>query len=138
MRKYFIIVTILITAVSFAAIRAMTYSFDAADNGQRLVCIGQFGWETEKEPVEEENVIIPSPLDDVYEEYNKLQKQIGLDLTAHQGESATRYTYVVLNHPDKEGREVRANILVSDGKMIAGDIMVVALDGYMHAMNKKR
>ncbi len=88
--------------------------------------------------MEEEEVIIPLPLDSVYEEYNRLQKEIGLDLTFYQGEKAVRYTYSVKNHPDSEGRQVRANILVSDGKMIAGDIMVTALDGYMHAINKRK
>lgn len=138
MRKYCIIITILVAAVSLVAIRARTYSFDAADNTQRAECIRQFGWDINPEPIDEEEITIPAPLDAVYEEYNLLQKEIGLDLEVHQGEKAIRYTYTVLNHPDPKGREVRADILVSDGKMIAGDIMVAALDGYMHAINKRK
>ena len=128
----------LVVFFSFAAIKARSYSFEAVDNAQRVECIKQFGWEIDPEPLEEEEVFIPLPLDSVYEEYNRLQKEIGLDLTFHQGEKALRYTYSVTNHPDSEGRQVRANILVSGGKMIAGDIMVTALDGYMHAMNKRK
>lgn len=137
MKKYFFILGIALVIIILAAFFGRPYVYEARTETERIRCIEQFGWEIEGMAIETEDVVIPSPLGAVYEEYNTLQKKIGLDLAQHMGETARRYTYIVKNHPDSKGRQVRANILVIDGKMVAGDIMVTALDGYMHSLKGK-
>ena len=137
MKKNYIILGIAAVLIICALFFGKPYVYDAETDAQRIKCIEQFGWEVDGDVLEYEEILIPSPLGAVYEEYNALQKEIGLDLTQHQGETAMRYTYAVKNHPDADGRQVRADIIVKDGKMIAGDIMVTALDGYMHALNRR-
>ena len=39
------------------------------------------------------DIIIPASFDEVYKEYNSLQKKAGFDLSPYKGESATVYTY---------------------------------------------
>ena len=138
MKRLFVVLgTAAAVIMIYSVFAGRHYVYDAATNEDRIRCIEQFGWETDGAVLESEDITIPDPLGAVYEEYNKMQKEIGLDLEKHKGETAKRYTYEVKNHPDAKGRQVRADILVSDGKMIAGDIMVTALDGYMHALNRR-
>lgn len=109
----------------------------AGTNEERISILESFGWEVSEEAIEREEVQIPDPLDEVYREYNKLQTPIGLDLERFAGKQAVRYTYEVKNHKDAAGRQVRANLLVHDSQLVAGDIMVTAIDGFMHALNEK-
>ena len=94
-----------------------------------------YGWETYARPIESEEVIIPDPFDRVYENYNKIQIEAGLDLTPYKGMSGTRYTYIVTNYPLDVGEAVRANVICIDGKPVAGDIMTVSINGFMHSLN---
>lgn len=50
------------------------------------------------------------------------------------GKTVKRYTYIIHNYPD-ETDQVRANLLVYDGKVIGGDICTLALDGFMHGFS---
>lgn len=92
------------------------YSLSAASDQDRLKFLSVFGLEADK-LVSADIVTIPSEFNSVYEDYNKLQQKIGLDLNRHRGESAERYTYA-LNGEDADF----AVILVRKGKVIGGHI----------------
>ena len=77
---------------------------------------------------------LPDAPDDVYNQYNRIQLEAGLDLTPYYGSECVRYTYIVLNYPEQTDSEVRANVLCVDGKPVAGDIMTVASDGFMRSL----
>ena len=94
-----------------------------------------YGWKTDARPIEREDVIIPDPFDRVYENYNKMQLSAGLDLTPYKGLSGVRYTYIVTNYPLDVGETVRANVICIDGEPVAGDIMTVSINGFMHSLN---
>ena len=111
------------------------YSVLAEDNDDRIRFFSQFGIEVSPQPIEEVEIAIPTEFNKVYEKYNKIQKENGLDLEKHKGKTCTRYTYNVLNYNNKK-EGVRANILVLNGKVIAGDICSVELGGFMHSFNK--
>jgi len=96
--------------------------------------LSQYGWTVELHPVESEEIVIPTVFDSVYENYNNIQLEAGLDLTPYRGRNAKRYTFSVLNYPDKNIPDVRANVLVVDGVAVAGDISTVAVDGFMHSL----
>ncbi len=104
-------------------------------NEERLALLAALGWEVAGQPAEETEVRIPSVFSDVYEKYNQLQKEQGLDLEACKGEKAMRYTYQIVNHPSGE-TAVRATLLVRNNRLIGGDICSSRLDGFMHTLLK--
>ncbi len=98
-------------------------------NSQRVTFLAQYGWEVEEEPVEIRDVTIPEEFDQVYEEYNEVQKAQGMDLTPFAGKTCQQWIYQVNNYPE-EGT-VRATILVYEGQIIGGDISSTELDGFL-------
>lgn len=106
----------------------------AADNAARIAFLSSFGWEVSADPLECVSVIIPQQFGDVYRNYNELQTAQGFDLMRHRGKQVTRYTYAVLNYPG-QAEYIRANLLVLDDEIIAGDICsVYAKNGFMHGL----
>ncbi len=82
-----------------------------------------------------EDVMIPTEFNDVYTQYNEMQKQQGFNLEAYRGECAKRIAYEVTNYPGQE-ENVRANVLVYDGKVIGGDICSIESDGFIQGFER--
>lgn len=114
-------------------------SVAAASNSQRVAFLTQYGWTVTEEPVEVREIVIPETFGDVYNNYNKIQLEQGFDLTAYQGKSVKRYTYMVTNYPGYEEKEcILANLLVDGDNVIGGDICSTELDGFMHTFKSKQ
>jgi len=114
-----------------------TVSFDdVKTNEDRINFLSQFGWKALIEPYEKEEVTIPRKFDAVFTGYNEIQKLQGLDLSKYKGKEVTRYTYIIENYPDYEGR-VYANILVYKNKVIGGDICSAAANGFVKTFEGK-
>ena len=131
-RKMLYIITaamILIMAAAFLAFG------EASVNSINAEFLESYGWEVKKQPVETADVNIPEPFDLVYENYNKIQLEAGLDLRPYMGRRAVRYTYEVTNFPYDEPKNVRANVLCVDNEPVAGDVMTVAADGFMAGLD---
>jgi hypothetical protein len=94
-----------------------------------------YGWSTEDKPNERADVNIPAELDEVYKSYNIIQREAGLDITPYLGMSAARYTFTVTNYPIDVGEPVYANVLCVNGEPVAGDIMTVSINGFMHSLS---
>ena len=107
----------------------------AKSNEGRIDFLKKFGWEVDATPVEEVQVTIPSEFDSVFIGYNELQKLQGLDLSRYKRKTVTRYTYVITNYPEYEGK-VFANVLIDRDKVIGGDICTEAKDGFIHGFSK--
>lgn len=90
-----------------------------------------FGWQVEPEADEVVEVQIPKEFDDVFTNYNAIQKTQGCNLEKYAGKRCKRYTYVVTNYPGQTDN-VRANILVYKDKVIGGDVCSLELGGFMH------
>ena len=97
-------------------------------NEDRVEFLNRFGWEVKSEPSETVNVTVPEVFDDIFEGYNKLQIEQGLDLSRYRRKTVTRYTYTVTNYPDYDG-EVFATLLVYRGRVIGGDICSAEAEG---------
>lgn len=106
-------------------------------NEERIAFLKNFGYDVISEPCEIKDIVIPEEFDNTYEQYNDLQKQQGFDLTKYKGKSAKTYSYAVTNYAGVENSKetIRANMIICDGKIIAGDICSVKLDGFMHTFN---
>ncbi|MEG0693534.1 MAG: DUF4830 domain-containing protein [Oscillospiraceae bacterium] len=107
------------------------------NNAQRIAYLKTFGWTVAEEAIEICEVAIPAEFDDVYDGYNKLQKEQGFDLETYKGKRVKRFTYEVTNYPNQES-DVRANILVYKDKVIAGDVCSLKLDGFMHTLKMQK
>ncbi len=75
----------------------------------------RIGLDAELEPVRETEVTVPYEFDDFYEDYNELQKRVGMDLAPYKGKRASQLTFTL--KLDGEGYAV---ILVADGHVIGG------------------
>ena len=99
---------------------------------ERSNFLKSFGWEF-AEKYTQKDVIIPSEFNDVYSNYNEIQKKQGFDLSDYKGKTVKLYTYSITNYKNQENSGcIFANILVFDNKIIGGDICSTALDGFMH------
>lgn len=112
-------------------------SLAAETNEQRIAFLKNFGWEVEPEPSEIVEVAIPAEFGEVYASYNEIQKKQGFDLGQYREKRVKRYTYVVCNYPN-EPEDIRANLLVYEGKIIGGDICSLKLEGFMHGFRLEK
>ena len=103
------------------------------NNEQRVSYLESFGWQVSQDPIDQQDIIIPKEFNDVYTQYNEIQKAQGFDLQKYGGLEAVRYTYQVTNHPTEEGTVV-ADIIVYRNQVIAGDIQCLASDGAMSGL----
>ena len=108
---------------------AKGYSCVASNNDERVAFLAQFGWQVEAEPLEIRDVAIPDPFDEVYLQYNALQKQQGFDLEPLAGKVCRQWVYEVTNYPAET--PVHANLLVYEDRVVGGDICSTELDGFM-------
>ncbi len=102
----------------------------AESNEQRIAFLSALNITVDTENVEMCEIQIPMEFNDVYTNYNELQKEIGSDLSLYRGALCTRYTYMV-----DESIGLAVNIIVYQGKIIGGDICTTALSGEMYPLN---
>ncbi len=106
------------------------------DNDARIAYLATYGWEVKAEPESIEEVVIPQEFSDVFTKYNAIQLEQGFDLEKQKGQRVRRYTYIVTNYPD-EPDYVRANLFVCKGKVVAGDICSLKVQGgFLHGLEK--
>ena len=115
---------------AYVAAGGQKYSVKAGTQEERVAFLKQFGWTVNEEPVEITEVTIPQTFNDVYETYNKIQLEQGLDLKKYAGKICKQWVYEVTNYPGGE-TGIRATLLIYDGKVIGGDICSPKLDGFI-------
>lgn len=103
-------------------------------NEERLAYLQSFGWQTDPEPAETREVMIPAQFNDVYTNYNAMQQAQGFDLRPFAGEVCTQYKYHITNYPDET--EVYATLLVYGKLVIGGDVACAKANGFMHGFAK--
>ncbi len=102
-----------------------------------LKFISNYGYSVKNEPDEIKEVIIPFEFNDVYLNYNEIQKKQGYDLTEYSGKRVKRWTFTITDYPDYENTEyIKINILIFSGKVIGGDVCSVKSDGFMHGFSR--
>lgn len=112
-----------------------TTSVKIETNEQRVAFLQELGWEVEQDPVQTQEIVIPTEDSDVYQRYNDLQKSQGYDLNACAGKVVKRCVYKVTNHPDTTG-DYYATLLIHKGRVVGGDVASSAADGIMHALQR--
>ncbi|MCI8497580.1 MAG: DUF4830 domain-containing protein [Clostridiales bacterium] len=112
----------------------MPAAVDTVLSQKNIAFLKEYGWEVDAEPCEIEEVMIPEQFDEVYTEYNRVQKKQGMDLSRYRGKTVKRWTYRVTNYPGYDG-EVRANLLCYEEQVIGGDVCATALGGFLHGFS---
>lgn len=78
-------------------------------------------------------ITIPAEFNEVYTDYNEIQKKQGFDLTPYQGKQAMLYTYRVTNYGEND--RVIADLMVRDGVLIGADLCDPSADeGFLTAL----
>ena len=110
---------------------------DLAGNSddERINFLKKMGYEIADAEVQEKDVVIPFEFNDVYKNYNALQKKQGFDLSKYSGCRVKNYCYELKNYQGYD-KIVYANLLIYEGKIIGGDISAAELDGFMHSFDK--
>ncbi len=106
----------------------------ASTDEERRDYLATFGWETAAD-CETKELTVPETWNDIYTDYNEIQKNQGFDLSAYKGKKVTLYTYTITNYKGvKQG--MVADMLVSDGILIGGDVCnTSAENGFLTGFN---
>ncbi len=102
-------------------------------NDDRVKFLHSLGWEVDSEPLEVTDILIPKEPNEVYTNYNELQKQQGFDLNKYKGKTLKRYTYKICNYPELPD-SVQAHLIIYKNKVVGGDICGIEGDGFMHGL----
>ncbi len=103
---------------------------DGSTHAKRITYINSLGIAVDEDDFSSKETVIPTEFQDVYSEYNKLQKEAGFDLARFKGKSVTVYSYPV------SGQEKNITLIVCDGNIIGGDIAETDLSGKMLPLRK--
>ena len=106
-----------------------------ATNDARIAFLAGYGWQVEPEPVQTQQVTVPTDPGEVFLRYNELQLSQGYDLLQYSGKELTRYVYRITNYPDAAG-SYYATLLVRDGQIVGADVASGAKTGVMHGLKK--
>ena len=107
--------------VIFRLFAANSAGIPGETNQQRLDYIKSFGWDAGVTHCDVQEVRIPVHFDEVYEEYNDLQKKQGFDLSSYRAHSVKKYTYEI-SKSDDDPAQLYAELLVENGVIIGADI----------------
>ena len=125
--------SVLLPAVREASASAAPNPKGISSNEDRISYLSAYGWDVSPEPVAVQELLIPSEMDESYQEYLTLQTQQGFDLEQYAGKRVKRYTYEVYNYPSGEAG-VQANLLQYRRTIVGGEILSPRLDGFLHGL----
>ena len=106
---------------------------DVKTNEGRVAFLASFGWQVAEEPVQTQEVRVPTEPNEVFQRYNELQLSQGYDLTQYSGKTLRRYVYTVTNYPASDGGPYYATVLVYKNEVAGGDVCSAAQNGVMHS-----
>ena len=101
----------------------------------REMFLNELGWEIDPESEEYRDVVIPEELEGVMDEYNRMQRAQGYDLSPYCGQTCRQYSYTVTNYPDYDG-SVIVTIYIVGRQVVAGDVHTASASGFMHSIKR--
>ena len=111
-----VIIVALVSMLIIIACRCSSKNvYEMKSEAQRQSFLKEMGWETSEEYDECKVVVIPEKFNEVYQNYNKLQKEQGFDLTKFAGKTAEVYTYKIKNYEGShKDEEINCHLMVCD------------------------
>lgn len=101
-------------------------------NEERLQYLQSLGYQVSNDQPEIREILIPDEFDEVFEQYNAVQKTANMDLKPYHGKRIKCYAYKVVNYPQQEN--VLAHLYIYKDKIVGGDICSTELNGFMHGL----
>ena len=95
--------------------------------------ITSFGAKIDEGKCVVDEVTVPLEFNDVYRNYNEIQKAQGFDLEKYKGKILKRYTYLLVDF-DSEGSEVFAEVLTLNDRIVGADIYSTDSYGFIKAL----
>ena len=89
---------------------------DGSTNALRTEYLKRLNIGVDDSAVSHKEIIIPEKFTDIFDEYNKLQKKSGFDLSKYKGKTVTLYSYPII------GSDKSAELLVNKDSIIGGSI----------------
>ena len=108
---------------------------DVSTTEGREMFLSELGWEIDVTSEDCRNIVIPESMEGIMEEYNRIQKEQGYDLSKHAGESCRQYSYFVTNYPNCS-QTVIVTLYVQGKEIIGGDIHTAEINGFMHGLRR--
>lgn len=103
---------------------------DGSTNQKRVIYMNSLGLQVDDSAVEAKEIVIPRNFDEVYKEYNSLQKKAGFDLSRFKNKKATLYTYW------QHGKKSQIHLIIYNGEIIGGDVADINVNGNMKPLIK--
>ncbi len=101
------------------------YFTEASDTKAQVGFLAQFGIRVNPKTKKSDKVTIPADFNGVYDDYNELQKAIGLDLCPFRGERVSRVVYRLAD------KDKYATLLIFNAHVIGGHLSTgIYGDGY--------
>ena len=88
-------------------------------DADRVEYLAACGYTVSPEPVQVQEVTVPTEDTELFARYNMLQTQQGFDLEPYRGKCVKRYVYAGTG---EDGRQVTVCILQSGSRIIGGDV----------------
>jgi hypothetical protein len=101
---------------------------------ERVAYINSLGWQCDDSETSKQ-ITIPTDFNDVYENYNSVQKEQGFDLEKYKGKTVTLYTYNITNYENEDN--IIADLIVCDDLLIGADLCNPSADnGFLVGLEK--
>ncbi len=130
MKKMYLMAVLLILIITIGFLL-----FSSDQNTVNLRFLSSYGIDVDSHPIESEVVKIPEVFDEIYEGYNLVQLESGLDLRPYRGKRAVRYSYKLLNPLQDMPADVRVTVICVNRRPVAGDIVSVSVSGFILPLN---
>ncbi len=124
---FLIVICVIFVSSRFSS--STIYAISGDTNFNRISYLKSINCSVEEEIISQKDIVIPSEFSDVYKKYNEIQIKAGFNLLNFKGVNATIYTYKVTDYNGI--KNAYANLIVSDGRIIGGDIFTTDLGGQM-------
>lgn len=112
--------------------------YELKTESARQSFLEEMGWKVSNEYEDCKVTVIPEEFNDVYNNYNKLQKEQGFNLEKYKGKTVEIYTYSVYNYDGYESKNcVKCSLIVCDGMLIGGDVYSTEIKGFMQGLRKE-
>lgn len=119
-----------------AAEKAVMAQVSCKTTQERVTYLESLGWKTDGTEAQKQ-VVIPSAFNDVYNDYNEIQKQQGFNLEDYKGQQVEFYTYNICNYESNDN--VVADLMVLDGALIGADLCDTSADsGFLVALSENK
>lgn len=122
----FVVIVISFASNHLQEAKSVSAVISASTDKERRDYLTGFGW-TLDEKSEEKQLTIPESWNEVYLDYNEVQKNQGFDLSDYKGKQVTLYTYTINNYKGAD-EGIVADMLVCDGVLIGGDVCNTSAD----------